>query len=223
MKKTDKIDLITKLYSDATSMFQNIEWNMRNMIGLECIIERPQICFLQNTPNIVKIDYKEFNLYQCLGLSLNHDERKFRINEIISSIKRNLICESLEITADILHKVHKIHLYNNNPYEIEEYLSINIKDLWNKNKSGKFLSDELRIFIENVASPLRNYIRHNNGLLPPKKFIKFKGVLFEKSIEFDFKWKKDSDNYIKLDISEAHDVFKILEKSCINGIKKALE
>jgi len=70
---------------------------------------------------------------------------------------------------------------------------------------------------------LRNIIRHNNGRLPPKKEVKYSGILRNKKIEISYNWEEGNDNSLKMPLKIAHDIFYIIWALTDDGLQKALK
>ncbi|HED05588.1 MAG TPA: hypothetical protein ENI61_02755 [Ignavibacteria bacterium] len=220
----DKKTLLNNILSDTNSILENIKWNMGGLIGIISLISNPQMYFLPSIPLRINIEDLNIDSYQCLGISLLEKDRKHRIDELLASAKRSLICESLEISADSLVRVSRIMITGNDPYQNDDYFNTDIRELWNpKNgKAGALLNKEHRHFFEKCIAPLRNYIRHHNGIMPPNKFIKYEGNPAGKDFTINYEWRKDKDNNIKIKLDVAFYLFESISNICIGGINKGL-
>jgi len=219
-----KKELLNTLLTDSKSIFENIRWNMGGVVGIISLIKKPQMFNLSNIPLRIKIEELDIDLFQCLGISLLQKDRQPRIQELLASTKRSLICESLEITADNLVRTSKIISTGIDPYNHEDYFNADIRDLWNttKGRAGALISKEQRLFIEKCIAPLRNYIRHNNGVVPPNKSITYNGKPANTQFAINYEWKKNEDNNIKMPLNTAYYLFESIKIICLSGIEKAM-
>ncbi len=217
---------LEQLQKDAHSIYGNIEWNLGGIIGMAVVTANPKLISLSNAPMRIDIDGMSLDGFQCLGLSLLEKDRKPRADELFGLAKRALMCEALEIAADFLVRAVRIVNTDEDPYEIDSYFSVNIRELWNSKSSraGSLVTKEDREFFEKCAVPLRNCVRHNNGRLLPHTEIKYSGNPRDKEIEVSFRWAEDdkANNQIKLSMSLAHDIFLTIWNIVEDGLSKAL-
>ena len=78
-----------------------------------------------------------------------------------------------------------------------------------------------REFIEKCAAPLRNFIRHNNGKLAPRRSIVYSGKPQSKEFNFNLLWSSDGINDISATLHIAHDVFVTLRDIGLAGFGRA--
>lgn len=221
----EKEELLNQVLSDTKSIFQNIQWNMGGLAGIAALIAKPQMYFTPNIPLRIDIDGLNIDLYQCLGISLLEKDRSPRIDELLASAKRSLICESLEITADALVRTSRIILTGKDPYRNENYFNAEIKELWNssKGKAGGLITKNQGQFFDKCIAPLRNFIRHHNGLIPPNKEIIYSGTPLERNFDISYVWKNNQDNNIKITLEIAFYLFESISQICLIGIKNGIE
>ena len=143
-----KLAKLQHLLEDTRSIYNNIQWNLGGLIGIAALIGNPNMLCLQQVPRRIEVDGLNVDGFQCVSLSLLDRERSARADEILAAAKRALVCEALEITADALVRAGHILQSCSDPYEKDEFFSVNIKDLWNPNppKAGSFLEPADRIF-----------------------------------------------------------------------------
>ena len=222
MENTEKI---IRLVNDGKSIFSNIEWNLGALIGIASVVLSPKLVDISNAPLRINADGLDVDGFQCLGVALLEKDRKPRADELLGMAKRALMCESLEMAADFLTRAARIAKNGIDPYEDDDYYSVDIRELWNpkEGRAGYLIDSSDRVFIERCAAPLRNIIRHNNGRLPPKKQIIYSGTLRDKKIAIDYKWEDGKDNSLKLPLNIAHDIFYLIWALVDNGLQKALK
>jgi len=220
MTKTRRIN---SLLSDSRAIFNNIEWNLGAMVGIASIVINPKLINLNNAPLRIDVEGLDVDGFQCLGVALLEKDRMPRLNEIIAMAKRFLVCESLELAADFLVRASRIMYQGVDPYEKDQYFTVDIRELWNSNrgKAGSLINQPERYFLENIVAPLRNFIRHNNGKMPPKKTIEYAGEHYGRPLSIDLKWKEGEDNNIKLQLKTAHDIFIIVMSIVDEGLVMA--
>lgn len=217
-------DQIARLLQDAQSVYANIEWNLGCLVGLGAIILRPQLLNLQTAPLRIEIDGLTLDGFQCLGIALLDKDRKPRSDEVLGAARRALICEGVELAADFLVRASRVASAGADPYEAEDYFSVDLRELWNPStgKAGSLIESEDRSFLETCVVPLRNCIRHNNGRLLPKKSIHYQGNLRGRHVDIDFKWQKDSENALVLPLSSAHGIFTAVREIVVAGLEHAI-
>jgi len=220
LSNTQKID---DLLSDSRAIFNNIQWNLGATVGIASIIINPKLINLNNAPLRIDVEGLDIDGFQCLGVALLEKDRMPRLNEIIAMAKRSLVCESLELAADFLVRASRIMHQGIDPYENDQYFSVDIRELWNSNKgkAGALITHTERQFFENLVAPLRNLIRHNNGKLLPKKAIQYSGQHYGKPLAVNQEWKEGADNNIKLQLKTAHDIFTIVMATVDDGLGRA--
>jgi len=221
----ENADKIIRLSSDAKSIFSNIEWNLGALIGMASVVLAPKLVNISNAPLRISADGLDVDGFQCLGVALLEKDRKPRADELLGMAKRVLMCESLEMAADFLTRAVRIAENGKDPYEDDDYFSVDIRELWNPKtgRAGSLIDKSDRKFLEKCAAPLRNIIRHNNGRLPPKKEIKYSETLRSKKIEISYKWGEGKDNSLKMPLKIAHDIFYIIWAFTDDGLQKALK
>ncbi len=221
----ENAEKIIRLSSDGKSIFSNIEWNLGALIGMASVVLSPKLINISNAPLRISADGLDVDGFQCLGVALLEKDRKPRADELLGMAKRALVCESLEMAADFLARAARIAKNGVDPYEDDDYFSVDIRELWNpkEGRAGFLIDQSDRVFLENCAVPLRNIIRHNNGRLPPKKEIKYSGTLRSKKIEISYKWEEGKDNSLKMPLNISHDIFYIIWSLTDDGLQKALK
>lgn len=212
------------MLNDERSIFNNIEWNLGGLIGMASVILLPKLINISNAPLRINGDGLDVDGFQCLGVALLEKDRKPRADELLAMAKRALICESLEMTADFLSRATRIAKFGQDPYEEDNYFSVDIRELWNPNegKAGYLIDLSDREFVEKCAAPLRNVIRHNNGRLTPKRNITYSGTLRGKTIDVSYNWKDGEENSIKMSLNKAYDIFNVIRSIVDMGLQKAL-
>jgi len=220
----ERIKKLRKLQGDAEGIYGNIEWNMAGLIMSAVLVLNPRLLFLQSIPEIISIDGLDIDGFQTFGLTLARHERKDRSNELIAAAKRSLVCESLEVGADLLVRCARILHSGKDPYEIDQNFTAKISELWNakRGKAGYLIGAEDRAFVESCAAPLRHWIRHNNGKIPPKETLYYDGSPRGRRVQVQLEWKQDSDNDIKLPLAMAYNIFWTIREMILSGIKKAV-
>jgi len=220
MSNEHKIDV---LLSNFRATFNNIEWNLGATVGIASIVLNPRLINLDNAPLRINVDGLDVDGFQCLGVALLEKDRMPRVNEIIAMAKRSLVCESLELAADFLVRASRIIYQGGDPYEKDQYFSVDIRELWNSNsgKAGEFIDHSERQFLENLAAPLRNLIRHNNSKLLPKKSLNYSGQHYGRTLSIKQEWNEGEDNNIKLSLKDTHDIFTIVKATVEDGLEKA--
>jgi hypothetical protein len=202
----ENAEKIIRLLNDEKSIFSNIEWNLGALIGMASVVLSPKLVNISNAPLRISAD----------GLDAD---------ELLGMAKRTLMCESLEIAADFLARAVRIAENGKDPYEDDDYFSVDIRELWNpkKGRASSLIDPSDRVFLEKCAAPLRNIIRHNNGRLLPKKEIIYSGTLRDKKIEINYKWEEGKDNSLKMPLNIAHDIFYLIWALADDGLQKALK
>ena len=221
----ENAEKIVRLLNDEKSIFSNIEWNLGALIGMASVVLSPKLVNISNAPLRISADGLDVDGFQCLGVALLEKDRKPRADELLGMAKRALMCESLEMAADFLARAVRIAENGKDPYEDDDYFSVDIRELWNpkKGRAGSLIDSSDRVFLEKCAAPLRNIIRHNNGRLPPKKVMIYSGTLRDKKIEIDYKWEEGKDNSLKMPLNIAHDIFYLIWALADDGLQKALK
>jgi len=221
----ENAEKIIRLLNDEKSIFSNIEWNLGALIGMASVVLSPKLVNISNAPLRISADGLDVDGFQCLGVALLEKDRKPRADELLGMAKRALMCESLEMAADFLARAVRIAENGKDPYEDDDYFSVDIRELWNpkKGRAGSLIDPSDRVFLEKCAAPLRNIIRHNNGRLSPKKEIIYSGTLRDKKIEINYKWKEGKDNSLKMPLNIAHDIFYLIWALADDGLQKALK
>ena len=219
----DKKQKLQSLYESFQGIFGNIELNAEALIGMAVIYQMPN-SLNSNSPKFpqkMMMEGSVFDVRQCLGLSLTQDQKDYRIGEIFALARRSLLCEALENSADILARVASVLERNIDPYEQNEYASINIRDLWSSKsgKSGSLIKRTDREFFEKCAAPLRNIIRHNNGRLPPNKEIVYSGSHRGKHINIRF----EQEQPVQIPMVHIEDIFFTIQKIVDDGIQYAID
>ncbi|RLB04002.1 MAG: hypothetical protein DRG83_05790 [Deltaproteobacteria bacterium] len=173
----ERLEKLRKLQKDAEGIYGNIEWNMAGLIMSAVLVLNPRFLFLQSIPKVIPVDGLNIDGFQVFGLTLAEHEREDRAKELIAAAKRALICESLEVGADLLVRCARILHSGKDPYEIDQNFTANISELWNarRGKAGHLIEAEDRAFVQKCAAPLRHWIRHNNGKILPKKTLYYDG------------------------------------------------
>jgi hypothetical protein len=221
----ENAEKIIRLLNDEKSIFSNIEWNLGALIGMASVVLSPKLVNISNAPLRISADGLDVDGFQCLGVALLEKDRKPRADELLGMAKRTLMCESLEIAADFLARAVRIAENGKDPYEDDDYFSVDIRELWNpkKGRASSLIDPSDRVFLEKCAAPLRNIIRHNNGRLLPKKEIIYSGTLRDKKIEINYKWEEGKDNSLKMPLNIAHDIFYLIWALADDGLQKALK
>lgn len=100
---------------------------------------------------------------------------------------RCLICDSMELAADILFRARRILQGQNNPYLGNNQFGVDFAGLSSpkKVKLGALISAEQRKFIGTCAVKLCCLIRHNNSRLLPQKSVVYVGTPAQLSIEIN--------------------------------------
>lgn len=222
--KISEIEKLKKLQQDAHAIYNNIEWNLGGLIGIASITLNPKLINISVAPMKITVEGLDLDGFQCLGVALIEKDRKPRVDELLAMGKRVLVCESLEMAADFLVRASRIITSGSDPYEIDNFFNVDIKELWNFNqgKAGSLIEKEDGNFFEKCVAPLRNFIRHNNGQLPPKKSIVYEGFLRTKKIDLRLIWKEGEDNNIKLPLSTAYDIFTIIRSIVDDGLQNCI-
>jgi hypothetical protein len=212
-----------QLKQDAHAIYSNIEWNLGCGVGLGAVILNPKLLNLQAVPLRIDVDGLSLDGFQCLGIALLEKDRQARANEVLGAVRRALICEGVELAADFLVRAARVMTQGADPYDAEEYFSVDLRELWNpgSGRAGSLITADDRTFLEHCAVPLRNCIRHNNGRLLPKKSIRYHGNPRGKAIGIDFTWRKESDNAIALQLSVAYDIFAVVREIVFDGLERA--
>jgi len=223
----ERIKKLRKLQGDAEGIYGNIEWNMKGLIMSAVLVFNPRFLFLQSIPKVISVDGLNIDGFEVFGLTLREYERENRAKELIAAAKRALICESLEVGADLLVRCARILSSGKDPYESNNYFTANISELWStsKGKAGRLIAAEDRAFVESCAAPLRHWIRHNNGKIPPKETLYYDGSPRGRRVQVQLEWKQDSDNDIndiKLPLAMAYNIFWTIREMILSGIKKAV-
>lgn len=221
----DRLSKLQKLRADAQGIYGNIEWNLAGLIAAAILIQHPEMLFLPNIPRQVTVNGLALDGFQLMGLTLRHAERAVRSNELIAAAKRSLICEAFEVGTEML--VRAIHILHSghDPYELEDGFSANFSDTWSsrKERAGSLLEDQERKFFRECVAPLRNWIRHNNGKIPPNEQLSYSGTPRKKRIDICLQWEKDADNNIKLGLNVAWDIFETVRDIVLEALKRAEE
>ena len=220
----DKISKLRKIQSDAIAIYNNIEWNFGGLIGMAVIILNPKLLHISNIPMRIEVDGLSVDGFQCLGIALPEKDRKGRANELFAMARRSLICEALEVGADFLVRAVRIASSGTDPYELDNYFSVNIRELWipRDGRAGSIIDADDRAFFEKCVAPLRHFIRHNNGRLPPRKSIVYSGQPRSKRISISFQWQKDGENEIKVPLTVAHDIFVTIRAIVEDGLQRTI-
>jgi hypothetical protein len=219
----DNTSALMVLRGDYESILGNIEWNLAGLVSAAMIIINPKLLHLQTVPLRIILDGLDLDGFQCLGLALIEKDRQARANELLAAAKRSLICESLEVCADFLARAARIASGERDPYAHEDYFSVDIKELWNakRGRAGSLLEESDREFIEKFVALLRNFIRHNNGKLPPRRSIVYAGKPKSKQFNFSLVWSSDGTNDISAPLNIAHDIFVTLRDISLAGFRRA--
>jgi hypothetical protein len=165
----DRLAVLENLQNDAQAIYDNIEWNLGGLMGMAAIIKNPNLLNLTSAPLVLEVDGLSVDGFQCLGIALLAKDRQNRAEELLAMARRSLLCEALEVAADFLTRAAQVSASGMDPYERDNYSSVDIRDLWNSTtgKAGSLIKQVDREFFEKLVAPLRNFIRHNNGKLPP--------------------------------------------------------
>ena len=220
----DNKSALLALRGNYESILNNIEWNLAGFVSAAFIIINPKLLDLQAVPMRISVDGLDIDGFQCLGLALIEKDRQPRANELLAAAKRSLICESLEVSADFLARAARIASCERDPYARDDYFSVDMRELWNtkRGRAGSLLEEGDREFIEKCVAPLRNFIRHNNGKLPPRRSILYAGKPKSKEFNFSMVWSSDGTNDISATLHIAHDVFVTLRDIGLAGFGRAL-
>jgi hypothetical protein len=208
---------------EATSIYSNIQWNLGAMAGMAAIIRKPDLINLSEAPLRMKVDGLDLDALQCFGVALLEKDRQPRADELIAMAKRALLAEATEMAADFLVRAVRIVHNGKDPYEIDDYFSVSMNELWNPNsgKAGSLLTEADRNFFENCAAPLRHLTRHNNARLLPKKEVNYTGNPRGKQISINLEWEEGVDNNVTLSLSVAHDIFLTTREAVKSGLQDA--
>jgi hypothetical protein len=188
------------------------------------VIERPTLINGPVVPIEVEVDELSMSGPQTLGLALGCHERKSRIDEVLALGKRCLICESTELTADVLYRAARISEGHGDPYLGDSRFGVALKDLHNKNpgKSGDLISLEQRNFMRDCAVELRGLIRHNNARLLPQKNVVYSGTPASIPIVVNQIWVQGTENELSINLKISYDIFKSVKTIVMDGLNSAL-
>lgn len=221
----DRLERLRQIKRDAEGIYGNIEWNLGGLVASAALISTPQLLFLQAVPPQVEVEGLVFDGFQVMGLTLSRAERGPRANELIAAAKRALICEAFEVGAELLVRAVRILHSGRDPYEIDEYFSISFQELWSaqQGKAGSLLEEHERDFFRDCVASLRNWIRHNNGRIPPRKQLFYSGSPRGQQICIRMKWDQDADNNINLLLKLTKDIFDAIREIILDGLRKAVQ
>ena len=145
----ENAEKIIRLLNDEKSIFSNIEWNLGALIGMASVVLSPKLVNISNAPLRISADGLDVDGFQCLGVALLEKDRKPRADELLGMAKRTLMCESLEMAADFLARAVRIAENGKDPYEDDDYFSVDIRELWNskKGRAGSLIDPSDRVFL----------------------------------------------------------------------------
>jgi hypothetical protein len=212
------------LYSDASAMLDNIEWNLGSLMASAIILNKPSVVSRLAIPTEVVVDELVLIGPQILGIDLATNERKDRTREVLALAHRCLICESTELAADVLFRATRILQGQNDPYLGDKQFGVSLADLSNskQGKSGALITAEQRKFMGTCAVKLRCLIRHNNARLLPQNSIIYIGTPSQLPIEINQQWIQGSSNELKISLKTSHDIFSSISSIVKSGLTTAM-
>jgi signal transduction histidine kinase len=106
-----------------------------------------------------------------------------------AAARRLLIADTFDQLVESFCRGYAIFASDNHadPYEQEEPIYFAGSRLYKGEKEARYFLDDEREFIKKLVNPLRNAIRHHNGVVPPKGEIDYHGQINNLSIEVNLK------------------------------------
>jgi hypothetical protein len=221
------VDKLKNLRQYAVGIFNDVQQTIGYLLGIYYILDNPNL--IQEgriSAENFTLDGLDFQPKQALGLELPDGRNSSNDKELlIAQMKRMLLCDSVDFSADFLTRAARLNIDGVDPYNFKCDLSVKPACLWSKGKgkAGSLLADEERAFFQNVLAPIRNLTRHNNGILPPKTKIEFRTKLYEININIKLIWGANLDNRIRVPLLEAFKLFSITRKVVDNAIMKLIK
>ena len=177
--ENEKLDQLAKLYGEATAVLHNLERAVASVVGMIYVSHyRNRIGFDEIHDNF-ELDGLTLKTRQILGLDISSEqELEAHHNNLAALARRVLVCESFEFCVDYLGRVARITATGKDPYAEGAY-SIRLAEISNpkKGKAGSLIGSDERRFFATLVMPIRNYVRHNNSVIPPNKPIVYQGQI----------------------------------------------
>ena len=211
-----------QLGTQAQGILKTVETNVSGLVGLAAIVTNPALFLSKAVLEKEKIEISVEDLKPdgrlVYGIALSPEARDQRRSQLLALGKRHLLCDSLEVLADYLARMARIRSLGADPYAQDEHFSVDISDLWNPKPgyAGSLLDLEDRQFIKQCLAPIRNFMRHNNSIIPPLKSILYQGSPKGLKIRIRLKWRSNSDNRIPITLSQATKLFYAL-RAALDG------
>lgn len=212
---------IQQQVASFNSKCENIKWVLGTHIAYVVLISRPDIIEYSKLPTEVIIENVRTHSSNVFGATLPPNDRQIIVNETLSSAKRLLLADSFDQLVESFCRSYAIltnedHL---DPYETDANVYFVGSKLYKGTKEAIYFDDEKKAFIKEVANPIRNAIRHNNGILPPPNDIDYHGKLFDTEIGIRIK----AGDPIKADLNTCNHAFNIIRKIGNNAFVKIIE
>ncbi len=219
-----RLKQLQKLLSDTSLIYRGIEGLVRTLIGAGTLIRNSQMLRPEQITKEFKLDGFVIDGPWSLGLAMSSEEVEHYSQSLVALANRELICDTLQITADVLARAARILLSGKDPYALDTYFSGNIAELWadKTGRAGSLLQPEERRFFKDCATPLRHCVRHNNAVIRPRMKISYSGNPSKWAINVWFQWHKGQPNRLRIPISESFKIFLTMKECGTEGIQQAL-
>jgi hypothetical protein len=207
-----KKDKVIKQKEIFDSKFKNIDWILAGHLSNILVISNPDIININKLPKKISFGPPTFKTDHIFGITLPDKDRALITNLHLGAINRLLIADSFDILVESFCRACFIFCDSNNrdPYESDNYLTFTGKSLYSGKKESKFFSKNDKTVIEKWLYPLRNIIRHHNGVVPRGQSIKFDENVY--GIHVNISLKEGSAAQIKGDINSAIQCKEIVRK-----------
>jgi len=175
--------MITEKIREQQGMFnakcENIRWVLASHLAYSVLISRPDIVKLSNFPSELQIDNIKVSASDVFGVVLQPKDRQMIIDENLAAARRLLIADTFDQLVESFCRGYAIYASDNHadPYEQEDPIYFTGRGLYKGEKEARYFLDVEREFIKKLVNPLRNTIRHHNGIVPPKGVIDYQGQI----------------------------------------------
>jgi hypothetical protein len=162
------------------SKCENIKWMLGGLVAQSIVISRPDIIEASKLPVEAYVDDLRMPTVDLFGLVLSPKDRQIIVDELLAACRRLLIADSADQLIESVCRAWGVHSDSSgtDPYEKSDEISFTGTKLYAGKGAASLLEKEEKFFIEKVAWPIRNAIRHNNAVIPPgKKPLVYSGTV----------------------------------------------
>jgi len=192
------------------SKCENIKWLLGSLVAQFVVINTPDIIETSRLPVEVCVDGLRLPAAKIFGLGFTPSDRRILSRELLAAARRLLIADSTEQLIESVCRAWGMHEdpSGTDPYEKNKEISFTCSRIYGNTRAGSLLTKEERAFIKEVACPIRNAIRHNNGVISPgSRPFTFSGKVAGREISV----KLERGKPLKLSLEKSYSFFEVIK------------